>query len=296
MQPARRPGGSAAPQANVASFSGARPQAAALPSPLVNHAPRPPLWECSEDALLTVVEKAMDAKLLTTVKEVVQEELAPLRQQLTALEELKPLRQQVTALARATGANAESAARATKAVCNLPGYWPPLIMHDGEPQLGPVCNRRQQVDALPCACLHLPAHHACMQSAHASGTACLAAMWAACVHPVSGPAPSGSACANAAYAAHAAQLLLAPCAAHHLLEWMATGGHPAELEAVLDEVVAEHRGYLKLRQLLLHRLTVRQGASGRLGCERRQELPDAWPFPDGKSNQRQCEQGCTTRG
>lgn len=91
----------------------------------------------------------------------------------------------------------------------------------------------------------------------------------------------------------------APCAGYNLLEWVATGDRPADLGAVLDEVVEGHRGYFKLRRLVMDRLKVRQGASGRLGCEQQHELPDALPFPNGESNQRQCEQAataCTARG
>lgn len=164
----------------------------------------PPLWECSENALRKMLEDVVEDKLEAKL----EAKLQPVTTQLTALGK------QLTAVERATAAAAESSARTATALRKLDGYWPCLTMFDGERPINSktVPKRRQPMNALPCAFMHLAAHHACMQSA---GCTCqrvsVLRRHVGCLRaPCFGPCPEWISwcCCRLCCAAHAAPLLL----------------------------------------------------------------------------------------
>ncbi len=188
----------------------------------------------------------------------------------------------LAALERDTEADAKSLGRAAYTVHDSDRYWPAAVMMDGEPAgpagpgepAGPVpSSTGMSCPATACTCLrtlramqHVLASLGCVLCRHV-GCPC-ALCFGRCPDPVQLVlVPPMLRCARCPAPA--------PYAAEDLVAVVSCEGFPADLEEVLSEVLAGHCGYLSLRDLLLLRLAVRQAASGRLECGRRQELPDA---------------------
>ena len=87
----------------------------------------------------------------------------------------------LAALDRNTGANGEAAGRNAYAVLDSGRYWPGLELNDGELRAGASPISRQQLHALPCACLLgcAPCMH--MQHAHIS-LVCMLCRHVGCLH------------------------------------------------------------------------------------------------------------------
>lgn len=287
-----RQGGGARHGARVAQGRGSRPLTCAL-----TLQPRPLVCLCSMEELSKVLSKLLDEKLEGAVKKL-DEKLEG------AVKRLDALHKEVAAISRGTGANSQTLARMSFATIKLPGYWVGCRVVDGERRAGASLEQQRQ-QGMPC---HPPdcalaAHHPCHNASCTDQRGCmrcrLLGLPACAGFFVLGPALIGCISCHCR-PCHAARAppppRPPPCAADALLDLVSCAGWPADLAAVLDEVLAEHRGYRALLPLVLLKLAVRKGPEAGWGagsgrdcqmphCFRKSEQP---PTPSACTGDEHC--------